>query len=92
MGYPISKEDISPDLPLIDKRLKVDVLKNKKELKSFFRLLNFYSRLLQRYYELAEPFVALRKKNVDYIWTKDQQVAFEDFKTGLVKKAAVKNI
>ena len=42
LGYSISKEDILSDQALIEKILKLATPTNKKELKSFWGLVNFY--------------------------------------------------
>ena len=52
-------------------------LSNKKELKSFMRIVNFYRRYKPKYTELTEPFANLRKKNVEFIWSEKQQKAFD---------------
>ncbi len=63
MGYYISDESMSPDQLLIDKILKVEVPKNKKELESFSGLVNFYRQYVEHYSKLTDPFDALKKKS-----------------------------
>ena len=63
LGYQISREGISPDEGLTNKIAKSENPTNKKELKSFLGLINFYSIYLPRYSELIELFVeCVRKK------------------------------
>ena len=76
LGYTISKEGISPNQALIEKILKIATPKNKKELESFWRLVNFYRRHVLKYTNL-EPFANLRKKYVEFIWSEKQQKAFD---------------
>ena len=68
-GYQISREGISPDERLTNKTAKMEKPTNKKELESFWGLIDFYGRYLPRYSELIEPFVEMRKKNVEFTWT-----------------------
>ena len=49
LGYQISREGISPDKRLTNKIVKMEKPTNKKELESFLRLINFYSRYLPIY-------------------------------------------
>ena len=51
LGYQISREGISPDKRLTNKIAKMEKPMNKKELESYLRLINFYSRCLPRYSE-----------------------------------------
>ena len=62
LGYQISSEGISPNERLTNKIAKMEKPTNKKELKSFLGLINFYSRYLPRYNELIEPFFEMRKE------------------------------
>lgn len=58
----IFKDEISPDTNLIKKIAELSTPTNKKELKSFLRLANIYSRYLPKYCELIESFAELQKK------------------------------
>ena len=51
LGYQISREGISPEEMLTNKIAKMQKPMNKKELESFFGLINFYSRYLPRHSE-----------------------------------------
>ena len=61
-GYSISKEGISPDQALIEKILKVATPTNKKELESFWGLVNFYRRYVPEYTDLTELYANLMGK------------------------------
>ena len=62
LGYQISRERISPDERLTNKIAKMEKPTNKKELKSFLGLINFYCRYLPRYSGFIEPVAEMRKK------------------------------
>ena len=66
-GYSISKEGIPSKQALIEKIQKIVTPTNKKELESFFGLVNFYRRYVPKYTDLTEPFANLRKKKVEFI-------------------------
>ena len=88
LGFSISKEGISPDQALIEKIfLKIATATNKKELESFWGLVNFYRRYVPKYTDLT---VNLRKKNVEFICTEKQQKPFNRLKIIKAKKPVVK--
>ena len=90
LGFQISRNGISPDPDLLSKISQVSAPTNKKELESFLGLANFYNRYLPKYSELIEPFAHLRKKNNDFVWTGEQEKAFNKLKRALVEKPVVK--
>ena len=63
---------------------------NKKELESFLRLVNFYRRYAPKYTDLTEPFANLRKKKVEFIWSEEQQKAFDWLKVIMTNKPVEK--
>ena len=56
-----------PDEWQTNKIAKMEKPTNKKELESFLRLTDFYSRCLPKNCELIEPFVEKRKKSGIYM-------------------------
>ncbi len=80
LGYQISKDSILLDNKIINKISEIASPRNKKELKSFLGLTNFYNRYLLLYSDLVEPFNEIRKKNTEFQWTKRQEIAFKKLK------------
>ena len=50
------------------------------QLKSYLGALTFYSRFIRAMASIRAPLNALLKKGIDYVWSKDCQTAFEEFK------------
>ena len=90
LGYTISKESISPDQALIGKILKITTPTNKKELETFWGLVNFYRQYVPKHMNLIDPFANLRKKNVVFIWSEKRRKAFDKLKVIMAKKPVVK--
>ena len=51
--------------------------------------MNFYRRYVPKYANLTQPFANLRKKNVEFIWSEEQQKAFHRLKVIMAKKPVV---
>ena len=78
--------------PNLDRKiLKIATPTNKTELESFGEFLNFYMWYVQKYTDVTEPFVNLRKKNVEFFWSEKQKKnAFDRLKVIMAKKPLVK--
>ncbi|CAD7081693.1 unnamed protein product [Hermetia illucens] len=59
---------------------KLEIAPNYRELKSFLGLTGYYRRFVNNYAEIVEPLNKLLRKNVEYIWTKEFQIRFENIK------------
>ena len=53
---------------------------NVKQLQSFIGFINFYSKFAYRYSEITAPLYKLLKKGSKYVWTDEQETAFETIK------------
>ena len=61
---------------------------NKKEVQSFLGFINFYWRFIQDFSHHAHPLFNLTKNDVKWLWSKDEQSAFNTLK-GLVTSAPI---
>ena len=75
---------------MIEKILQIATSTNKKELESFLGSVNFYRQYVPKYTDFTEPFVNLRKRNVEFIGSEKQQKAFDRLKVIMAKKPIVK--
>ena len=55
-----------------------------KGVRQFVGFVGYYRRFVKDFAELAEPLVALARKGVPFVWTDQQQAAFEALKACLV--------
>ena len=84
LGHTISDRGISPDAR------KVKAVKNfpkpidLKSLRSFLGLASYYRRFIPGFSAKANPLFKLTRKNVDFFWSDDCQVAFDRLKQLLI--------
>ena len=55
-----------------------------KGVRQFVGFVGYYRRFVKDFAELAEPLVALKRKGVPFVWTDQQQAAFEALKACLI--------
>lgn len=63
--------------------------KNKKILQAFLELINWDRRLIKNLGRMAQSFETLLKKNVKFIWSPEQQKAFEEIKIAFEEAPAL---
>lgn len=80
LGHIISKNGVKMDLWKSEVIDKLKIAPNYRELKSFLGLTGYYRRFVNNYAEIVEPLNKLLRKNVEYIWTKEFQIRFENIK------------
>jgi len=84
LGYVISPQGLRMD------EEKIRTIKDWKEptnikgIQSFLGFANFYRRFIQDYSQITTPFTRLTRKEVEWEWGDEQQVAFEAFKTAMM--------
>jgi hypothetical protein len=54
-----------------------------KEVRSFLGLAGYYRRLIENFSKIAKPLTSLLEKGVDFSWTDERQMAFEELKKRL---------
>jgi hypothetical protein len=60
--------------------------KNVKNIQQFLGLANYYRRFIQGYSQIALPLTQLTRKDVKWIWQKEQQEAFEQLKERFITR------
>ena len=82
LGYVVSDKGISPSPTKVSAIENAPVPKNLNELQSFIGFVTYYSRFIHRFSDIMSPLYDLTQKNIKFVWTKRQQVAYD-----LIKKA-----
>ena len=63
---------------------------NIKGLQRFLGMCNFYRKFVHNYSKIAKPLTLLLKKDHPYIWTSNQQEAFDRLKEALAEEVTLK--
>lgn len=80
MGHVIDAEVIHPmneNTEAIEKPL---VPTNVTELRSFLALLNYYGKFIPNFSTIIQPMTELLHKDMDWKWSKECQIEFENSK------------
>ncbi len=80
LGYVISKRGLEMDKDKVKAVLDWPIPKNVKEIQSFIGLCNYYRIFIKDFAKIANPLHKLTRKNVPYIWSDEQQNAFDTLK------------
>ncbi|CAK9796615.1 Retrovirus-related Pol polyprotein from transposon 17.6 [Anthophora quadrimaculata] len=57
--------------------------KNTKNIREFLGLAGYYRRFIDKFSQISKPLESLLRKDVKFIWEKDQQRAFDTLRTAL---------
>lgn len=85
LGHQLTAEGIRPTDSKVRAIKNAPVPKTKVELQAFLGLLLFYSAFLRERATIAEPLHRLLKKDVEFKWTKTDNIAFEGVKKFIFK-------
>ena len=89
LGYVVSEEGITADEKKVRAIMEFPVPTNIKSLKSFLGLASYYRRFVPCFSKIAHPLHQLTRKDVEFVWNGDCQVAFEKLKTALTDPATL---
>lgn len=90
LGHEISSEGIKPKLNHVKNISNAPAPITKEQLSSFLGLTEFYSKFVQDYSSKVHALRILLKKNVKFVWGRDQQVAFEFLKKEIISAPFLK--
>jgi len=85
LGYKISAIGISPTGEGCEAVRNLPRPANIKELESFLGKVNYYHRFLHNQATTAAPLNQLRKKDVEFVWKDEQEVAFNALKNQIIQ-------
>ncbi len=85
LGQILSAGGFRPDPKNTEPITKIRPPTNLTELRSFLGMVTHYGNYIADLANVAEPLIALKRKDVPFIWSDDCQSAFEQLKTIVTK-------
>lgn len=89
LGHEISKQGIRQDPDKLKAIEKLPQPTNPKEVQRVMGLLNYYRKFVPNFAILAEPLTRLTRKNVEFKWTNEQEIAFRKLINCLLNNATL---
>lgn len=85
LGHIVSEKGIATDPAKIATVRDAQIPKNITELRSFLGLSGYYRKFVKNYAKHADPLIKLTRSEEKFIWTNNQQAAFDKLKAKLIK-------
>ncbi len=89
LGYWITRAGIQPIAKKVQAILNIKEPTNKRELRRFIGMINFYRDMWQKRSELLAPLTAMTSKQATFKWTEKEQKAFDDAKWVLSREVTL---
>ena len=83
-GHVITPAGLKPNTDRVAAVKDYPVPQNIKELRQFLGLASYHRRFITQFAKIAQPLHVLTRKNVDFLWTAECQIAFDELKEKLV--------
>jgi hypothetical protein len=84
LGHRFTADGVKMDQEKVQAVIDWPVPKNVKEILSFLGTAGYYRRFVKDFSRISAPISELVKKDVPYVWSEEQQHAFESLKTALI--------
>ena len=84
LGYVVSADGLQADPDKVKAISLMDRPQTVKEVQSFLGMTNYYRTLMPDYARKAEPLIRLTKKGVKFVWSQEQDLAFQTLKDLLI--------
>lgn len=79
-GHDLSSEGVAPSEEKVAAVVNAQAPKNASEVRSFVQLVQYSSKFIPNFSQVAEPLRKLLRKGQPFVWGTEQQVAFEELK------------
>ena len=76
LGFILNQKDIKPQPKKISQILEIDPLKNKKQLRQFIGMINYYKDMYKQHTTILQPLTSIVGKKAEWVWGESQQEAF----------------
>ena len=83
LGHVVSKEGLRPDESKVSAVQNFPIPQDLTQLRSFLGLIGYYRRFIKDFSMHAEPLYRLTKKNIPFVWSNEQEQAFNYMKKTL---------
>ena len=83
LGHTISAEGIKMQQSKIQCKINYPRPEKLKALRRFLGMVSYYRPFIRNFSTIAEPLNHLLRKDISFVWTEKQQIAFEDLKSRL---------
>ena len=83
LGFVISKDGVKPDLRKVEAIRDMPSPTCVREVRAFMGSIGYYRRFLPNFSQIAEPLIALTRKNARFKWSDEAQKAFGFLKESL---------
>jgi len=84
LGHVVSRKGIHTDPEKLRVIKEFPIPKDLTQLRGFIALASYYRKFVKNFSSIVEPLNRLLKKNTPYVWSRDQNDAFETLKTHLI--------
>ncbi|GBC29398.2 zinc knuckle protein [Rhizophagus irregularis DAOM 181602=DAOM 197198] len=86
LGHIVGKDGLRPDEKKVEKIKSIKRPETVTEVRSFLGLCSYYRRFIKDFAKIAKPLHNLTKKDTEFEWKEEQQVAFDILRTKLIEK------
>ena len=80
LGHIITAEGISPDPSTVERVKNFSQPRTVKQLRSFLGLAGYYRKFIKGFSQIASPLFKLLRNNITFVWTQEQEKAFQELK------------
>jgi hypothetical protein len=86
LGHVITEDGVRPDPGKVEVIEKFPRPQSAKQLKSFLGLVGYYRKFVQNFSKIAAPLYMLLKQDAQFVWSDNQENAFQKLKGKLITK------
>ena len=90
LGHIITENGILPDPTKLEAVSNFPTPKKVKDIQSFIGLAGYYRKFIENFSRIAKPLTKLTKKGEKFLWTLEQQNAFDTLKEKLITAPVLK--
>jgi predicted aspartyl protease len=90
LGHIINEKGISPDMSKIEAIQNLSRPKNPRQIRSFIQTCGWFRRFIEGFAKICEPLNRLTKQDVPFVWSDEQEQAFQLIKSALTRAPILK--